>query len=362
MEGGQDGNLFHFLAHCDIIGIMVELVKGNFNRRVFFPQGKQRLFLESVVIKLSYSWQLFSEIIHVHPRTLNDWRREKYSLPLEIYKKIILITKIKEPKNVDIRNANWFVKESAKKGGNATFRKYGFVGGKPEKRLKKWKEWWVRSGQYNPKGYFVTRPIAKPQQGKELAEFVGIMLGDGGITSRQVTVSLNSIADHKYITFVKVLLEKLFGVSPAIYPKKGESVTDIVISRKRLVEYCVGLGLKRGNKIAQGVDIPIWINKDKELQVSCVRGLWDTDGCIFQECHKIKNKTYCYPRLSFVSHSEPLRNSVYKILKKLDFSPKIRDNRSVQLERKEDIKRYFVVIGSHNQKHIERYKNFGGVG
>lgn len=341
---------------------MVELVKRNFDRRVFFPKGRQRLFLESAVIKSSYSWKSFSEIIHIHPRTLNDWRREKYSMPLAVFNKVIAVTKIDRPNNVDIRDAFWFSKESAKQGGKATYNKYGFVGGNPEKRLKKWKEWWSKSGQYNPNGYFVVKQIVKPPRGKELAEFVGIMLGDGGITNRQVTVTLNSITDCEYSLFVKDLIERLFGIQPALYAKKGESVINIVISRKKLVEYCVNLGLKIGNKIVQGVDIPKWINKNKKLQISCIKGLLDTDGCIFQECHKIRNKIYCYPRLSFVSYSERLRNSVYLILKKLDFSPKIRDNRSVQLERKEDIQRYFTIVGTHNIKHFERYKRFGGVG
>ncbi len=62
----------------------------------------------------------------------------------------------------------------------------------------------------------------------------------------------------------------------------------------------------------------------------------DTDGCIFNECHVINNKKYCYPRLSFVSFSWQLRLSVFKILQKLNFPPKIRNNRSVQLEKRKD--------------------------
>ena len=92
-----------------------------------------------------------------------------------------------------------------------------------------------------------------------------------------------------------------------------------------------------GNKIKQQIDIPQWIYSRISFQKACMRGLMDTDGCIFSERHKIKGKLYCYPRLSLVSASAPLRQSVCSILEKLDFSPKIRNNRSVQLERKEDI-------------------------
>lgn len=118
-----------------------------------------------------------------------------------------------------------------------------------------------------------------------------------------------------------------------------------------------------GNKLKQGLDIPEWIKGNKELEISCIRGLMDTDGCFFNECHKINNKKYCYPRLSLVSHSRQLLDSVFEILQKLGFSPKIRNKRSVQLEKREDILRYFSLIGTSNPKHEAKFKAvFGGVG
>ena len=87
-----------------------------------------------------------------------------------------------------------------------------------------------------------------------------------------------------------------------------------------------------------------------------MRGLMDTDGCVFHECHNIKGKKYCYPRLSFVTASIPLRNSVVGILQKLHLNPKIRgtNQRYVQIEEKEKIKEYFKLIGSSNPKHLNK--------
>ena len=83
----------------------------------------------------------------------------------------------------------------------------------------------------------------------------------------------------------------------------------------------------------------------------------DTDGCIFYECHNIKSKKYCYPRLSFVTASEPLKNSVVAILHKLNLNPKVRNanKRYIQIEDKEKIKEYFKVVGSSNPKHLNKY-------
>ena len=63
----------------------------------------------------------------------------------------------------------------------------------------------------------------------------------------------------------------------------------------------------------------------------------------FQECHKINKRKYCYPRLAFTSYSKTLRYSVLKILKELNFSPKNRGKKNIQLENQNDIIKYFNV-------------------
>ena len=132
----------------------------------------------------------------------------------------------------------------------------------------------------------------------------------------------------------------------------------IRLSRVAVSEELVKLGLKYGNKVKQQVDIPGWIKISPRFAKTCIRGLWDTDGCLYEEVHRKKNIEYRYPRLSFVSHSKPLLRSVFTILQKMDFSPKIRNNRSVNLETKADIVRYFHLIGSSNKKHLRRYSKF----
>src|SRR5207244_1846894 len=108
--------------------------------------------------------------------------------------------------------------------------------------------------------------------------------------------------------------------------------------------------------------IPAWIIDNKELSAACVRGIFDTDGCIFQERHRIKEKLYCYPRWSLVSMSNNLRLTISDILSGLELSPRIRNNRSVNLESRSDINAYFELIGTSNLKHLNRFRTFGGVG
>jgi len=330
------------------------------DKRVIFPKGRQHAFLIKSLKGLDLSWPELASKIGVHPRTLNDWGREKYSMPLLALQKIREITNVKMIADIEIRDRFWYTKKGGEIAGKLVYEKYGIIGGDPKKRRRKWLQWWNRKGKFNLSGYFIPKDISEPKKNIELAEFAGIMIGDGGITKKQVTVTLNYITDKEYINFVSNLFKKLFAVEPALYKREKESIVNIVVSRVKLVKFCKSLGLKVGNKLRQKVDIPNWIKTNTRFKVTCLRGLMDTDGCIFNECHNINNKRYCYPRLSFVSCSKSLRFSVFKILSELGFHPKIRNNRSVQLENREDIIEYFQLVGTSNLKHKNRFKHIVG--
>lgn len=337
----------------------------NNERRAIFLRGKQSQFLLMAKEKLKISWSNFAQNIGVHKRTLNDWKRGKYSIPYFKLLRICKIANLKIPTNIEIKNRFWYVRKAGEIAGRLTYKRYGAIGGNPEFRKQKWRSWWAKVGKFKLSPNFIAKEIKKPdEKSVELAEFVGIMAGDGGITKRQITVSLNYKTDKEYIFFVKRLIKNLFNVKPALYKREKESVTNIVVSRTQLVLFCKSIGLKIGNKIAQNIDIPKWVKQNKKFSTVCIRGLMDTDGCIFNECHHIKNRKYCYPRLSLVSASKQLRLSVLALLKKFDFNPVMRNNRSVQLENRQEIIRYFKIIGTSNYKHEKRFRRiiFGGVG
>lgn len=333
---------------------MNESYNVEFDSRVEFSPGEQKKFLKVAFIKTNSSWSFFAQRIGVNQRTLNDWRREKYSMPFKVLQLICKLTKIKRPTNIIIKKPFWYTKMAGKIGGSVLYKKYGSIGGSSTYRKQKWREWWKYKGQFNKNNYFIQKDINKPQKNNELAEFVGIMMGDGGITNRQITITLNSKTDKHYGSFIRKSLKKLFSITPSIYIRKKEKKMNIVVSRTKLVEFCLTIGLKKGDKLKQGLDIPNWIKNNKTFSIYCLRGLMDTDGCIFGEHHYLKNKKYSYPRLAFVSYSENLRLSVYEILKNLGFSPKIRNNRNVQLENRQDIVKYFKIVNTNNNKHKKR--------
>lgn len=330
--------------------------KPSYFQRAQFPLGKQREFIETIQKTLKYNLVEIAALLKVGRRTLQDWKQEKFHMSLNAVQKLCHTTDIPMPA-ITIKDPFWYASKGAARGWQVILKKYGKVPVDPEYRLKKWREWWKREGQYQKHPMINNpTPIKKARLSKDLAEFMGIMMGDGGMTPYQLTVAAHSVVDREHTKYVKHLIEKLFNVPVKIFQPSGpELYVRLIVSRTSLVKYCNGtLGLKIGDKLKQGLDIPQWIKNDIEYQKACVRGLVDTDGCVFYERHRIKNKIYSYPRLNFVSHSPALRRSVFTILKNLGFTPRERGSRCVQLENKSEIHDYFDVIGTHNPKHFQR--------
>lgn len=332
------------------------------DKRIVFQPGKQRQFLLDAANKLHLSPSSLAKKLSVHQRTMSDWCRETSTLPRKVFNRLILETQQSSPKNIEIRRAYWSTNKAAAIAGKNVYKKYGYIGGDPEIRKRRWQEWWQREGRLKS-DICQPKPIRLPRRSGDLAEFVGIMMGDGGMSQAQITISLGTKTDGPYSKYVERLIEYLFSVKPSRYDRPTSGVVALVVSRKKMVDFCQSIGLKLGNKLAGDLDIPDWIKLSHTFHTRCLRGLIDTDGCIYNECHTINGKRYCYPRIAFVSASTRLLSSVHLILQKLGLAAKIRNQRSVNIESRSAIDKYFLLIGTSNPKHRSRYERFnGGVG
>ncbi|MBI2075057.1 MAG: hypothetical protein HYT82_00110 [Candidatus Harrisonbacteria bacterium] len=335
---------------------MAKTFTGNY--RVKFPRGTQRKLIQSAKEASRLTLDGLAGVLRVHRRTLSDWLREKFSLSLRAARSLSTIAKKKMPASALIEHPYWYVHNGARRGGLAMYKKYGSVGLNPEKRLAGWRAWWEKRGRFEQNKILQSLPIAYPKKSAALAEFIGTVLGDGGITKRQVIITLHYRDDAAYARFVVGLIKKLFGVTPRVYLDIKDSVNNITISRSALVKFLTEkLGLKVGNKVRQQIDIPEWIKGNKKFCIACARGLVDTDGSVFTHTYKVKGKWYSYKKLDFTSMSKPLRTSMYQIFSSVGLHPRLAQNKSVRLDRVEDMKTYFRIIGSHNPKHLRRYRN-----
>lgn len=326
--------------------------------RVSFDVKQEQIdFFNKIIAKISIKEA--ADLCGFCERTIRDWRRAKSTVDLDAINALSAKTGVSLPEKIKIKTDYWYTFFGAHKGAMASLKKYGRVGGDAEYHKKKWREWWEKEGKYKNlnKGIFARKSFNKPSFSDELAEFTGILLGDGGISTNQVIISFNIKDENGYLNFVRNLVEKLFNVPFGIYKEEKNSVIYLIISRIGLVEFLVNeIGLKKGDKVKQQVDIPNWIKGNEKYLLSCIRGLIDTDGCIFTHSYKSHGKIYHYKKIAFSNRSKPLIHSVYQFLLSLNFSPRItNDYKDVRLESKSDIERYFNIVGFHNNRYLNKY-------
>lgn len=330
-------------------------------KRVLFRKGEQKTFLNFLLQRLSI--QDAARICKVSERTIRDWRRGRFLINSDALRILCKKNKLPIPQNIKFIDRYWYVRKGARLGWETVVRKYGKIPKNEEYRKKKWFEWWEREGKskFHP---IINRPklIAYPKYSEELAEFVGIILGDGSITDYQVTVSLNSKREREYASFIEGLIYTLFQV-PITRRYRSyenhESSIDLVVSRVALVRFCIEkLGLMKGNKVRHQVGVPVWIKRSRKYLLACVRGLVDTDGSIYLHRYKVNGKWYTYPKLSFANRSIPLLQFMSSALRTFDMNPRLTKNKEdVRLDSKKDMQSYFTLIGSHNPWHLKKYKD-----
>jgi hypothetical protein len=208
------------------------------------------------------------------------------------------------------------------------------------------------------------KAITIPEHSVELAEFFGIMMGDGEIGSEwQARISLNSVADLDHSSFVVSLGESLFGIVPVVRKRKGRFALTITFSSVALVDFLVSEGIPRGDKIRAGLHMPDWVYKNVSYRKAAVRGLMDTDGCLYIHKHKVAGKEYRNLGLCFTSYSAPLIAEVTSIFEENQIMPHISgQGRNIFLYKKEAVTRYMQIFGSSNERIKSVYRRAGGVG
>lgn len=207
-------------------------------------------------------------------------------------------------------------------------------------------------------GFIIRKEIKYPVRCVELAELIGVILGDGGLSgNHQLTVSFNNKTDKEYSVFLGRMLRKLFPIDYHIHPRKNCNGADIVVNSLNLVGFLLKQGLVAGNKVRNQVGIPGWIYEKIEYQKACLRGLIDTDGSFYCHRYNSNGKNYKYLKLCFASRSKPLLNSVMRILRKFDFDVYMHSDQ-VFIYSISGIKKYFEEIGTHNPKHSDKITKF----
>lgn len=327
--------------------------------RVKFHKGKQRKFLEDTIRCTSSKPEQAARLCNVCSRTFRDWKREKYRISYSALSKLCEVSQLPIPNGIRILPEYWNLKKAASLGGKKRFELYGPPGTIESRRkggINSSKKLLLNPERAKKIGLVTRKKIASPNNSELVAEFIGILFGDGGVTNYQVTVSFNKSGDNPYSKYVASIIRRLFAITPAIYYRKSENVGRVIVSSKNLVELLKQYGIKEGNKSEWG-SIPDWVWQNRKYQIAYLRGLMDTDGCVYNHKYKVNGKCYSFVKIAFTSYSAVLRETIARILKNLNFSPKLYGNR-VYLYKRDEVHRYFKEIKTHNPRYLARYNKF----
>lgn len=340
---------------------MSEQLKYELPHRVLFPKGKQRRLLESARRSLKPStWSNFAALCRVQQRTLYDWRREKYAMSASalatIQKKLRFV-----PKSFKLVHPYQHLRLAGRLGALRRYQRYGNPG-TPDGR-RKGGETTQRFFRSHPEhahrvGFVLRKPVLRPQYSDQLAEFVGIMLGDGHVGQYQAMLYSNSKTERDFARHAQKLFSDLFGVSSTLQWQKKNCVA-VVASGKNLVNALHALGLPSGDKIQQKSSVPQWIFGKPRFMKACLRGLFDTDGTVFRHIHTVEGRPYRHMGIGFTSYSPVLLRDVDRILKSLKFRSRFYPQRGhIFLYRLGEVQRYMHEIGTHNSHHRKRFLAF----
>lgn len=153
------------------------------------------------------------------------------------------------------------------------------------------------------------------QKDGNLAELIGVILGDGNISNFPRTEELRIVSNSSNKGFIKryaSLIYKTIGKEPKIRKDKYANCVRIIIYQKKISKR---LGIPTGARGKINIKIPRWIFSNKEYLQRYLRGLYEAEGsfCV----HK---PTYTYKFL-FANRNKSLLKNVYQSLRKLGFHP-----------------------------------------
>jgi hypothetical protein len=194
-----------------------------------------------------------------------------------------------------------------------------------------------------------SKAVSLPRRSRKLAEFIGICLGDGCAWGYQSSITLNSIADWEYISYVENLSRGLFKGAHISRIKRKDNAIDVRIYSKKVVSFLKKEGIVSNNKF-----VPLWIQMNRGYSFACVRGLFDTEGSISYKFYKTKIGVSLYKQLNFRSAEIRLMLFVRDNLIRLGLKPTLTLKRSLYLSNHRSIQYFRETIGFSNPKLLKR--------
>ncbi|MBI4252757.1 hypothetical protein HY623_01070 [Candidatus Uhrbacteria bacterium] len=164
----------------------------------------------------------------------------------------------------------------------------------------------------------------------EVAELIGVLLGDGHIERFPRTERLyifSNANNHGFIQRYEKILTRLFKKKIAVKKVTGSECVRLSVYEKNISKR---IGIPCGSRAKLHVRIPTWISNDASVLRCYIRGLYEAEGSF---CVHKPTSTY---KFIFVNHNDSLLDIVFTSLERFGFHPH-RSLHKIQLSRKDEV-------------------------
>ncbi len=166
----------------------------------------------------------------------------------------------------------------------------------------------------------------------DLAEYIGVVLGDGNIEKTPRTERLVIAGDAKKIEFIyryAKMTELLFKKTPVVMKAGYSNAVRISLYQKFISKR---LGIPTGDKGRLIYKLPRWIEDDARHTIRFLRGLYEAEGSL--SVH-LPTSTYNF---TFSNTNSSLLKIVEILLKRLEFHPEVRNN-AIRIRRRAEVEK-----------------------
>jgi hypothetical protein len=184
------------------------------------------------------------------------------------------------------------------------------------------------------------------------SEILGVLFGDGSMSknrsSVQIVITGHKFDDSEYlIGRVRPMFKELFQTYLKVHLVKDENTIILYVYSKQIAltlhEWGMPLGRKKLSQLTPAVALD---------EVSFVRGIFDTDGCVYRKCGPYMQIQFKFASISLVTYMR-------ECLAKLGFHPtSIRSDDTkfrFVLSRQNEVDHFFRVVKPKNPKHLRRF-------
>jgi DNA-binding transcriptional regulator WhiA len=208
----------------------------------------------------------------------------------------------------------------------------------------------------------------------ELAEETGWHIGDGSMNfyNRDGNGKLKGIYQLRghieddrehYTSRIKPIFKLLYDIDISLREMPSTRVFGFQIWNDKLVKFKQNLGLPLGKKF--NIVIPEAFLIDDNIKIAVIRGIFDTDGCVYLQPKYNK----LYPRLEIGTISKSLGQQIQKIFIELGLRATVHlDTKGkkdswlqvykISIRGTEMFDRFMKIIKPANPKHIRKYNLF----